>query len=735
MSLLNKAIQYLESKKVKDAFTKEPKAYELYYCNLKPSLSLLDMTAYYLHKLYHHTKSSLVAKILFSVENRKNLEYQEKIIEDYPISLKVKSEKQYNTATNFYRTRPFDSYSLECKSGLSLQCADTHIVFDEYHNERFVKDLVPGNKILSEYGIDEVSSVKRDGFKSFMYDFSIKELDHSYYTNGILSHNTTSTVSYLLWYLCFHTDRNILIVANKGETSAEITKKLKDSYKELPFYLKPGIIVWNQKKITLDNGCTLTCKTTNKTSATGDTIHVLYFDEVAKLPANISDEFWKSIYPTMSSSRVSQIILTSTPDGKENLFYRIWDGSQKGTNDFKNFRVDWWQVPGHDEEWAAEQRRNFGDTEFEQEFGLSFDTSSTKLISGMDSKFFDRIKKEFKNVDLSMFTKEENQRLYWHPDYSPIFQSNEGYYLFVVDTAEGKEEGVKGKKDSDYNIINIFRIQMNSIASIRKKLIKKHKIEIEDCFRLFQVGIYIDNDSDEEASAEVLKKLVFELFKCGSGSIDNCRVLVEMNFNGKNFVNKFINHKNYDEGIVIKTYHTKPIPGERQKKKMGFKTTGGKHGKNYYCELGAKKIAERQIIVSQYNKKDNISTLGQINNFAKGKNGSYAGVAMHDDIAVTVLFSWRAFEEEEFLEWLQQYLDEEIESCNQKDYIKYCLRMFNEDEPEMNDSQFTNSYLGGSGGGFNSGYSRFSPRPVSPYTSQFGRVGGAQTYGSLVKNR
>lgn len=549
------------------------------------------------------------------------------------------------------------------------------------------------------------------------------------------SGKSTTTISYLLWYLCFHTDRNILIVANKGETSAEITKKLKDSYKELPFYLKPGIVVWNQKKITLDNGCTLTCKTTNKTSATGDTIHVLYFDEVAKLPANISDEFWMSIYPTMSSSKVSQIILTSTPDGKENLFYRIWDGSQKGTNDFVGFRVDWWQVPGHDEEWAAEQRRNFGDVEFEQEFGLSFDTSSTKLISGMDSKFFDRIKKEFKNADLSMFTKEENQRLYWHPNYSPIFQSNEGYYLFVVDTAEGKEEGVKGKKDSDYNVINIFRIQMNSIASIRKKLIKKHKIEVEDCFRLFQVGIYIDNDNDEEASAEVLKKLVFELFGCGSGTTDNCRVLVEMNFNGKNFVNKFINHKNYDEGIIIKTYHTKPIPGERQKKKMGFKTTGGKHGKNYYCELGAKKIAERQIIVSQYNKKDNISTLGQINNFAKGKNGSYAGVAMHDDIAVTVLFSWRAFEEEEFLEWLQQYLDEEIEACEQKNYIKYCLRMFNEAEPEMNDTQFINSYLGGSSGGFNSGYSRFSPRPVSPYSSQFGRVGGAQTYGSLVKNR
>ena len=546
------------------------------------------------------------------------------------------------------------------------------------------------------------------------------------------SGKSTTTVSYLLWYLIFHVDRNVLIVANKGETATEITKKLKDAYKALPYWLKPGIVVWNQKKILFDNGCSLTCKTTNKTSATGDTIHLLYFDECAKIPANIANEFWKSIYPTLSSSKISQIVITSTPDGKENLFYRIWDGSQKGTNSFVNFRVDWWQVPGHDEAWAAQQRKDFGEEEFEQEFALSFDSSSSKLINGSSLKLMDRIKKTFVSRDLFGFTEKENSHLLWHPNFNPLFEDiHNQYFLFSIDTAEGTEEGKAGKQDSDYNVINIFRLQFNSLANIKKILKSNGKLEIKDCFRLVQVGLYVDNDNDEEASATVLKKLVFDLFGCGSGSVDNCRVLIEMNFNGKNFCNKFMQHKNYDEGVIIKTYHIKPIPGQHQKKKLGFKTTGGKHGKNYYCELGAKMIKNRQLIVSQYDKKDNISTIGQLNSFGKHK-GTYQGIAVHDDIAVTVLFAWRAFEEEEFIEWLYQYIAETKDNTSLKRQIQWMLKIYDEDTPDMDDSEFQNSYLGNSLSSYNgySGNGYLSPIG-NPYSSQIMNRG--ITYGNLIK--
>jgi hypothetical protein len=676
----------------------------------------------------------LIGSLIYYLDKSQYKELGEgKIIEEYPIEYKVKSEHQYNKAINFFKTRPLDVYRLELENKRYLECADTHIVFCKNGIQKYVKDLTTEDYVKTDKGLSKVSNVYNLGFKSFMSDLEIEENDHSYYTNGILSHNTTTTVAYLLWYLCFHVDRNILIVANKGETAGEITKKLKDAYKTLPFWLKPGIIVWNQKKILLDNGCSLTCKTTNKTSATGDTIHVLYFDEVAKIPKNISDDFWKSIYPTLSSSNLAQIILTSTPDGTENLFYRIWDGSQKGTNSFVNFRVDWWQVPGHDDEWAEKQRRDFGDEEFEQEFALSFESSTSKLLSGKDLQFFKRIKKEFVHRNLSLFSNKETSNLYWHPNFNPLYDIERNYFLFSVDTAEGIDEGTTGKKDSDYNVINIFKIQLNSFANIRKIIKKKGKLEIKDCFRLVQVGMYIDNDNDEEASAEVLKKLVFDLFGCGEGPIDNCRILLEMNFNGKNFCNKVITHKNYYDGIIIKTHHTKPVPGENPKKKLGYKTTGGKHGKNYYCELGAKMVDNRQIIVSQYHKKDNLCSIAQLNAFAKRK-GVYGGIALHDDIAVTILFLCRAFEEDEFIEWLDQYLSE-LEDSALKSKIMYCLRRYDEGEPDMSDSEFTNSYLGSTSYNHNNPMRNpYSSNLKNPYSSQSTPgLPGSFTYGSLMK--
>ena len=81
----------------------------------------------------------------------------------------------------------------------------------------------------------------------------------------------------------------------------------------------------------------------------------------------------------------------------------------------------------------------------------------------------------------------------------------------------------------------------------------------------------------------------------------------------------------YDD-IILKFYHVKPIPGQQQQKKFGYKTTGGNHGKGYYCERGSKMIAKRQIIVMQDNNNINMSTLGQLQNFGKTEKGSYAGI-------------------------------------------------------------------------------------------------------------
>lgn len=473
---------------------------------------------------------------------------------------------------------------------------------------------------------------------------------------------TTTVAAYFCWYMCFHKDRNLAVVANKEKTAKEIVSKMIDVFKGLPFFLRPGIINKSVTALKLDNGCYMYCAATSKTPATGDTIHVMYIDEAALIPNNIMDDFWASVYPTLSASKVSQIILTSTPRGRQNLFYRLWDGSKKKMNSFKNIRVDWWEHPDHDEAWAEEQRRNFTPELFAQEFELQFDVDASKLVRGKDFKFMHRIQKEYVRRDIECMPKKLCEHTWWHPDFDPtsIFTDViNSRFLMVLDTAEGKEEGTAGRTDSDYNIIQIFKVELMNPRKVQEFAIDR-KIKIEDCFRYRQVGVYMDNDNDENEMVKTLKYLVYDVFHAGTGPIDNVRVLIEMNFNGSNVLNKLIDHYNWYEALVPKTYWVKPVPGQVTRKKPGFKMTGGSRGKAYYCELGAKMITKKQIIVNHYNPTDEMCSIAELNAFGKVKKGqsfTYEGIALHDDLAITILNVSRAVEMEEVQIWLQDYFD------------------------------------------------------------------------------
>lgn len=517
---------------------------------------------------------------------------------------------------------------------------------------------------------------------------------------------TTTTAAYFVWYTLFHTDKNMMIVANKGRTANEIIKKVKDMYEGLPFFMKPGIVTLQATTIALENGCHIGSATTNPTSITGDSCNVLYMDEAAHIPTNISEEFWRSVYPTLSSFKDSQIIVSSTPKGKNNLFFRLYDKSCKGENDFINYKVYWYQVPGRDAAWEKAERNNFGSENFDQEYGLQFDVDATKLIRPYDFKLMRRIKKNFINLDLLTIEKKYSDKIFWNPECNPSTMTSQemanSLFLFVIDTAEGKEVGVKGKKDSDWNIINIFKIELVSPIQLKKLGVDKEP-KIKDCIQFKQIGLYMDNDNDEESAAQALKQIVYKTFRCGVGPIDNCRVLLEMNFNGKNFLNIFKDDNLFYDAIVLKTYHVKPVPGTPQKKKFGFKTTGGNGGKNYYCDLGAKMIARRQIIISQYNDFDiNKSSIGQLENFGKNeKTGKYEGSCVHDDISVTVLFVSRAIEIDDFIMWvddwiynLNQYNTMEKDN-NKRIYIQKLLNSASDianDEPTMSDETFKMLY-------------------------------------------
>ena len=513
------------------------------------------------------------------------------------------------------------------------------------------------------------------------------------------SAKTTTVSAYFTWAMVFHNDKQVGVVANKAKTSREIVGKVKKMIEGLPFFMKPGVLRVAQETITLENGSYLMSASTNPTSVTGQSINLLYLDEAAHIQANLADDFWKSVFPTLSSFRNKQIIITSTPKGKQNLFYRLYDGACKGINTFKHYRVDWWQVPGRDEKWEKETRANFGNEEFDQEFGLQFDTDSTKLIRSIDFQFMRRIKKEYKNIEFDELSPNLCKNLFWDPNFDPTMLLEDDLlnrrFLFIIDTAEGKQIGIKGKQDSDWNVINIFEIEPLSIAKIRHNAKYLPTFTIKDSIRYRQIGIYLDNNNDEESSAAVLKYLVYNIFKSGQGMIDNCRILLEMNFNGKNFLNKFMDHSLFYGALVLKTYHVKPIPGVPQKKSYGFKTSPGSMGKSYFCELGAKMIARHQIIVNQYNNETPTkSSISQLENFGKNSKGLYEGSCMHDDIAVTVLFISHVNDIPEFFDWIEEWFDS-LEEYNNMHilHIKEILNMYiNNGEEEYTDDDFKSLY-------------------------------------------
>lgn len=478
---------------------------------------------------------------------------------------------------------------------------------------------------------------------------------------------TTTISAFFAWYLCFHTDRNLAILANKQTTATEIVDKVMKVFRGLPFFLKPGIISGGATGMRLDNGCMLLSQATTKTAQIGFTIHILYMDEFAHIHPNIVGSFWRSVYPTLSASKISQCIITSTPDGTENLFYDIWDKSIKGKNSFIHLRTDYWEVSEHDDAWVERTKANFGEEYFAQEFELKFDTTQNLLLSGTQLAYMKRISKKYNFIELSKTSLDEKlyRNLTWAQDFDPDKDwSNDDAFVFSVDLGEGKDEDEV--KDNDYNVSNIFKIEPKSIAKL--KTLRKDQYLIQNMFRLRQIGIYRDNVKDEADCAVVTRNVLFDQF-----GMDRCLVHAEMNFQGKNFLTILGQHKDFYEDLVLHTYHMKPIPGEKApRKKAGFKVGSDRDN---YCKLGKKYIGEKTILVT------NNVAYEEFAAFGKNKRGKYLGIGKHDDIPMTVLNLSRLIEEDQYRDFLYDFLDRMSDSPQ-----KRLISKMTEFEIETNDT-------------------------------------------------
>lgn len=196
------------------------------------------------------------------------------------------------------------------------------------------------------------------------------------------SGKSTCIAVFALHQILFKDNYNVLIAANKGKTAQEIMKKVQTAFEYLPDWLQQGIVPggFNKSTIELENGSRCMATSTSADSARGFSFSLVILDEFAFLGRTVADEFFTSIYPTISSGKNTKMVVISTPKGL-NHFYKMFNEAQIGENDYFPLEIEWNQVPGRDEAFKADQIKNFGLEKWQQEFESQFLGSSNTLIS------------------------------------------------------------------------------------------------------------------------------------------------------------------------------------------------------------------------------------------------------------------------------------------------------------------------------------------------------------------
>lgn len=441
---------------------------------------------------------------------------------------------------------------------------------------------------------------------------------------------------FIAWYSLFNYDKNSLILSNKGATTREIIDKGKTILEHLPFFLKPGVIKWDVFNSKFDNGCRIIGQTTTKKAAIGFTIHLLFMDEFAHIPQNFVETFYENVYPTVSASSNSKVIITSTPNGF-NKFYDIYAAAEKGLNEYSPFRVDWWDVPGRDEAWMRQEVANLGSEEaFNRQYGNQFIASSSLLLGADSLKKLQQNQKEFVHRELPTFDEEDIKYdgLEWDPDFNlDDIEEDSNYWLFSIDIAEGN--------GGDYSIINIFKIELMDQADWKRVTSPGSFV---DFFRIRQIGRFRSNEHTIEEFAKSVYILAFDMFYS-----ENVKLIIEWNMFGGELIKRletvFPQRNEFDEEMVVKFKHRI----DARTASFGLKIK--KDNKPIFCQNFKKYITQNRIVI-----KDK-KTVYEASTFGKMPNGSYAGQLGNDDLIMTSINSSEFFFTLDFSDFAEEIYD------------------------------------------------------------------------------
>ena len=225
------------------------------------------------------------------------------------------------------------------------------------------------------------------------------------------SGKSTTIVSYLLHYALFNPNCNIAILANKSSTARDILGRLQLAYENIPKFLQQGVLNWNKGNIELENGSKIVAAATSSSAIRGGSYNIIFLDEFAFVPATIAEQFFSSVFPTISSGKSTKMVIVSTPHGM-NMYYKLWSDSINKLNDYIPVEVHWSEVPGRDEKWKEETIRNTSKEQFASEFECEFLGSIDTLISPSKIKIIPYIRPIQSQGGLDIFERPDKNKIY-----------------------------------------------------------------------------------------------------------------------------------------------------------------------------------------------------------------------------------------------------------------------------------------------------------------------------------
>jgi len=421
-----------------------------------------------------------------------------------------------------------------------------------------------------------------------MWDFQREMLETFYKNRFVICKmprqvgKSTTIISYLLHQILFRDNTSIAILANKGSTARELLGRLQLAYENLPIWLQQGVITWNKGNIELENGSKVLAAATSSSAVRGGSFNILFLDEYAFVPNSQADQFFNSVYPTISSGKTSQVLVVSTPNGL-NHFYRMWSDATNKRSNYVPIEVHWSQVPGRDEQWKEETIRNTSLDQFKVEFETEFVGSSHTLISSSKLKtlvFNNPIRQENK-LDIL----EEPQKNHT--------------YVVTVDVSRGQ-----GLDYSAFSIIDVTSIPYKQVAKYR----------------------------DKDISPLLYPTLIFN----AATSYNNAYVLVEINDIGQQIADILHHELEYENLVKIQI---KPRQGQQvsqgHTKKIQFGVKTSITTKRIGCSNLKTLIESDKLLINDSD------TIMELMTFVAFRESFAAEDGSHDDLAMTlVLFSW-----------------------------------------------------------------------------------------------